>query len=290
MSTALVAYGSNVGDSRKLYRDAQAILASETDHVELIRASQAIETVSIGGRGDQADTNPSENPKGNKAGSSGRSMYLNGALRIRTTLTAQELLKQLQRIEHQLGRVRDRRWGPRTVDLDLLLFDEQIIEETELICPHPRMSFRRFVLEPSADIAAEMFHPTAQLTIGQLLSRLNDRPRLVIWLGSSNTDQLRRIVENQTPLKQTLTIVQPGQWPVAAHETMLNRFWICQVTNAEQFQTLQNHAMLLIKPIGVEMDESLVRCSAKFCGARLLVDSSQPNMKTELHAAIDAML
>ena len=200
------------------------------------------------------------------------------------------MLERLRQIENELGRVRDRRWGPRTVDLDLLLFDDLIVERADLICPHPRMSFRRFVLEPSVEIAAEMLHPAIGLTVGELLERLNDRPRLVVWLGGAGSEQLRLITESPTPLKQILSLIQPEQWPVVDQNAKPNCFWICPVTDAKQFQALQSDAMLLIKPINVELNRSLTECGDNFRGARLAVDPSQSDLKTEIHAAIDAMI
>ena len=290
MPFALVAFGSNVGNSRKRYREVQTILSNETDHVELIRASQAIETQPIVGDivGELEQTEPIQGESANFSFDQG--VFLNAALLIRTTLTAQEMLEKLQRIENQLGRVRDRRWGPRAVDLDLLLFDDLIIEQGDLICPHPRMSFRRFVLEPSAEIATEMLHPGTGRTVGELLGRLNDRSRLVVWLGGSSMKELRLVTESQTPLKQTLSLIQSEQWPVVEQEAKPNCFWICPVTDAKQFQALQSHAMLLIKPINVDLNHSLAQCGADFRGASLAVDPSRSDWKIEIHAAIDAMI
>ena len=89
--------------------------------------------------------------------------YINGAACIDTTLTAIDLLHQLQRIENDQQRVRHQRWGPRTLDLDLLLYGDQIINCNELTVPHPRMTERNFVLYPLLDIAPQLQLPNGSL-------------------------------------------------------------------------------------------------------------------------------
>lgn len=90
--------------------------------------------------------------------------YINGVIELQTTLSAHELLHALQAIENQQGRVRTVRWGERTLDLDILLFNKEQIDSEELIIPHPRMTERAFVLYPLLDIA-----PTLKLPNGQTL-------------------------------------------------------------------------------------------------------------------------
>jgi 2-amino-4-hydroxy-6-hydroxymethyldihydropteridine diphosphokinase len=126
--------------------------------VELLRMSSYLQTSPVGGPAGQAD-------------------YLNAAAVIRTSRSPQEILAACQKIETELGRIRVERWGPRTIDIDLLLYDDVILDEPELTIPHPLMHERRFVLEPSAEIAAEMLHPILGLNIGQLLKNLDSTPR-----------------------------------------------------------------------------------------------------------------
>ena len=101
---------------------------------------------------------------------------MNAAALLETDLPPAALLAALQDIERRLGRIRAERWGPRTIDLDLLLYDQLELETPELILPHPRMSFRRFVLGPAAEIAAEMAHPVCGNTIGGLVTAALGRP------------------------------------------------------------------------------------------------------------------
>jgi 2-amino-4-hydroxy-6-hydroxymethyldihydropteridine diphosphokinase len=85
--------------------------------------------------------------------------FLNGVAVLETELAPRELLDVLLAVERRLGRERGRRWGPRTIDLDLLLYGDEVIDETGLTIPHPRLHERRFVLEPLADIAPKLVVP-----------------------------------------------------------------------------------------------------------------------------------
>ncbi|MCL2120050.1 MAG: 2-amino-4-hydroxy-6-hydroxymethyldihydropteridine diphosphokinase [Planctomycetaceae bacterium] len=99
-------------------------------------------------------------------------MYLNAAGLLETELQPQELFWAMTNIEYWLGRVRAEHWGPRTIDLDLLLFGDLELQTDRLTIPHPRMTERRFVLEPASEIAPEMRHPVSGKTISQLLAEL----------------------------------------------------------------------------------------------------------------------
>ena len=96
--------------------------------------------------------------------------FLNQVLKLQTTLTPRELLAQCNEIERDGGRVRTFPNAPRTLDLDILFYDDQVINEPDLIIPHPRMTERRFVLEPLAEIAPDLLHPIEKKTIHYLLA------------------------------------------------------------------------------------------------------------------------
>ncbi|WP_336824267.1 2-amino-4-hydroxy-6-hydroxymethyldihydropteridine diphosphokinase [Sporosarcina sp. USHLN248] len=138
MNTAYLSIGSNIGDRYEHLKEAVHALHSN-EKIEVADVSSIYETSPVGYI-DQAD-------------------FLNLAVCVNTELKVQELLKVCQQIENGLGRVREIRWGPRTVDLDILLYNNDNIETENLVVPHPRMHERAFVLVPLLEIAPGISHP-----------------------------------------------------------------------------------------------------------------------------------
>lgn len=150
--TAYIAVGSNLGDRVHTISKALALLRLHPE-VKVVRLSKLRESEPMGG--------PPQQPK-----------YLNGAARIQTTLTPDELLKLMLQTESKLGRIRREKWDPRPIDLDLLLYEDRIIDEPHLQVPHPLMHRRRFVMEPLAEIAPEVIHPVLKITAREIMERL----------------------------------------------------------------------------------------------------------------------
>ena len=100
--------------------------------------------------------------------------FVNGAVKIKTLLTPQELLKELHRIEQKANRVREVHWGPRTLDLDIIFYDKLVYEDDDLIIPHVDMQNRDFVLEPLMELCPNYRHPVLGKTISELLAELEE--------------------------------------------------------------------------------------------------------------------
>lgn len=169
MATALVGIGSNLGDSLQVIRGAIESLR-EVAGVDAVRTSRLFRSKAIGG------------PDGQRP-------FLNAAAVLQTSLAPEALLKALQAVENRFGRTRPARWAARTLDLDLLLFEDVVLEQPDLTLPHPRMSFRRFVLEPAAEVAAEMRHPVLGCTVDDLLQHLDTAPHYVAIGGLNWCDR-----------------------------------------------------------------------------------------------------
>jgi len=102
--------------------------------------------------------------------------FVNGAVEVSTSLNPEQLLQHLLNIEHQFGRKRKGKWGPRIIDLDILDYDGKIFNSETLTLPHPEMTQRRFVLEPLSEIAGSTIHPLEKKTILDLLKELPQKP------------------------------------------------------------------------------------------------------------------
>jgi 2-amino-4-hydroxy-6-hydroxymethyldihydropteridine diphosphokinase len=131
MTTAFIGIGSNLGDREANLGQAIELLSAE-DGIEVVAVSEIRETDPVG---------PVE-----------QGPFLNGAVKLDTSLGPRELLDRLLSLENRLGRVRSERWGPRTIDLDLLLYGGERVDEPGLTVPHPRLHERRFALEPLLDL------------------------------------------------------------------------------------------------------------------------------------------
>ncbi len=152
--TAYIGVGSNMGDREKNLNRAVEML-DMADGVEVTAVSSYINTAPVGYT-EQAD-------------------FLNAAVEVRTTLSARELLEVCRGIESELKRERVIRWGPRTIDLDILLYGELVLNEENLVLPHPRMHEREFVLGPLSEIAPQAFHPILQQRVDEIYQALQSR-------------------------------------------------------------------------------------------------------------------
>jgi 2-amino-4-hydroxy-6-hydroxymethyldihydropteridine diphosphokinase len=156
-----LATGSNLGDREAHLAAARAGLPRLG--FELLRASAVYETDPVGG--------PEQGP------------YLNQVLAVSTALSPREALAGCLALEHARGRERRERWGPRTLDVDMLLWGTLVLDEPGLHLPHPRLHERRFVLVPLAEIAADAVHPRLDATVRELLARCPDHSGVHPYAG-----------------------------------------------------------------------------------------------------------
>jgi 2-amino-4-hydroxy-6-hydroxymethyldihydropteridine diphosphokinase len=151
--TAYIGIGSNLGDKFHYYEEAISEIL-KTDRHRLLAKSSLFKTQPVG--------DPSQD------------WFINGVIKIETDLEAHDLLQTLKTIESHLGRSRTLKWGPRTIDLDILFFDDVEIHTEELQIPHPLIQDRQFVLVPLAEIDPNLIHPVLKKTIQEFLENLEE--------------------------------------------------------------------------------------------------------------------
>ena len=164
--TAYLGLGSNLGDREENLRKALSLLG---ESVEIIALSSVYQTEPWG---------YAEQPS-----------FLNLVCGFRTSLSPPELLALVQEVERRLGRVRSIRYGPRTIDVDILLYGDRIVDTPDLQIPHPRIPERAFVLAPFAEIAPDIEHPTLKRPISALLADAPGR-ETVVKLGALSLGEI----------------------------------------------------------------------------------------------------
>ncbi|MEM7453025.1 MAG: 2-amino-4-hydroxy-6-hydroxymethyldihydropteridine diphosphokinase [Planctomycetota bacterium] len=249
----LIAFGSNLGDPLKQYQSAVALLTRQLrlDRETQIAVSEPFQTEPVGGP-------------------SGQPAYVNGAIRLRTSLPAVELHQILAGIETQLGRERRTRWSARKADLDLILFGDLLLDSSTLTVPHPRMSFRRFVLEPAIEIAGDMVHPLSGKTIRELVDHLNRTPDKIVVTTPDHADLHWKVEELANDRKSS-------GWTLVA------------VDDEQAYDSHSTSAKLVVYPT-MNPENRLIASAKTFGGPTLgITGHSHEDFATELFAAIQGM-
>lgn len=158
MAEVFLGLGSNVGDRGANLQS--ALVDLERWEVRILHASSIYETEPFGKK-DQSD-------------------FYNMVVRVQTDRSPQDLLMALHAIERSLGRDYREKWGPRTIDIDILFYGETVLDDPELILPHPQLIGRKFVLIPLQEIAPGFVHPVLQKTVEQLLKECSDEGKVVL--------------------------------------------------------------------------------------------------------------
>lgn len=160
MITAYLSLGSNMGNRQRNLEDALSLIKNYQG-IKLEKISSFYETEPVG----YVD----------------QDWFLNAVVEIATDLTPQELLGVVGEIEEELGRVRTIRWGPRTIDVDILFYGGKMVVEENLEIPHPRIQERAFVLKPLGELAPYLIHPYYGQTVEELLGNLADAEEVKIY-------------------------------------------------------------------------------------------------------------
>jgi len=162
MNTAYIGVGSNLGD--KLQNCCKAIdLVNNIENCTVKTQSPFYRTEPVG--------------------VASQDWYVNGVILVETGLSAQDLLRSLLSIETGMGRVRKQRWESRIIDLDILLYGYHVIDEKNLIIPHPRMHIRRFVIMPMVQLDPDLVHPVLGRTMSELLDDLAEEGQGIVPVG-----------------------------------------------------------------------------------------------------------
>lgn len=153
MNRVYIAFGSNIGDRYRSIEE--ALKRIEEKGMKVTKKSGIYETEPYG------YTN--------------QPTFINGAVEVETNLSCSEVLENLLYIENEMGRVRQFKWGPRIIDLDILFFNDEVYDEEDLKVPHPDMQNREFVLKPLCDICPDFVHPILKKKISELLNELKNK-------------------------------------------------------------------------------------------------------------------
>jgi 2-amino-4-hydroxy-6-hydroxymethyldihydropteridine diphosphokinase len=149
-----IGLGSNMGDGVKNCRRAMEAIGADARN-RLVGRSRFYRTEPVGKKDQQ--------------------WFINGVVAVETTMSPGELMEFLLSVEKGMGRIRQERWGPRVIDLDILFYGDRVLDEEGLQIPHPRLHERRFVLAPLKDMAPGLLHPVFHRTVSQILAGLDTK-------------------------------------------------------------------------------------------------------------------
>jgi 2-amino-4-hydroxy-6-hydroxymethyldihydropteridine diphosphokinase len=162
MNTAYLLLGTNIGN--RLAHLKEAVRNLQT-FAELVQTSSIYETAAWGKTDQQA--------------------FLNQVVEIKTALPAHELMDAILAVERSMGRIREERYGPRTIDIDILFFGDEVHDSSHITIPHPELPNRRFALVPLAELAANLVHPGTGKSVAQMLDATTDKLEVKKWKSSA---------------------------------------------------------------------------------------------------------
>jgi 2-amino-4-hydroxy-6-hydroxymethyldihydropteridine diphosphokinase len=194
VTQAIVAFGANLGDPARMFENVERRFEKSAG-VKSVRISSLYRTVPVGG--------PSDQPA-----------FINAALAVESSLDANAFFSLMRLIETDLGRERKEAWGPRSIDLDLVLFGKEVYASATLTTPHPRMHFRRFVLAPTAEIAPTALHPLLGIDLDGLhrsLAELTNGKRLLAVVGDHPAERTQAVESFQKRFAAAKVVALPPE-------------------------------------------------------------------------------
>ena len=156
-------------------------------------------------------------------GPTGHAVFLNGAVLVETSLDPAALHQRLKALEVAAGRRQTMQWAARPLDIDLLIYEDVVLQTRQLEVPHPRMAFRRFVLEPAAEIAPDLTHPVIRWTMQRLLDHLNSA---IPYLAITSATTARNIDLAQSVAKEIQLVLSLIQAPRISIQIRLVCWWL----------------------------------------------------------------
>ena len=255
----LIALGSNLGDRKAaLSRACQRI--AEHPEVEDLVSSSWYATPPIGG--------PSQDE------------FLNGAAIFRTTLSPLGVFSLLQDTERNLGRETVERWGPRLIDLDLLLYADKVLadDDQKLVVPHPRMAFRDFVLQPAHDVAPQLRHPVIGWTIAELWLHAQTCPPYLVF-ALSDEERARRLSQMVALSDETHPVPFPEFSSFSLSSEATETLWCSQIESIPEETPVRPKLVIHDGAASLSMSGPTIDVS----------DLSDDQAAIEIAAAIDAM-
>lgn len=276
MTHAYIAFGSNLGDRDQIFSQAIELLAG-VPGCTLISHSDLFETVPV-------VIDDQKQPA-----------YLNACIAVNTELDWQEFFDSICDVELKLGRQRKDKWAARNVDLDLLMFGDQLIWRPELQIPHKRMSYRQFVLQPLVQIAREFVHPFCSVSIEALANHLQHAKNVVVVRTDNAEENAAQTANSISREKYLVEAVTDSEFNIARNkiEPPGTDNWLIQFLAPGSHVLLEQAEPKLVIDVVSEMDSAKYTDmrSQAFGGPRLVIDDGpiSKSLATELMAAIDAM-
>ncbi len=229
MPRCYISLGGNLGTVGDTFDRALSRLQNARD-TAVITVSQYLQTEAVG----------------DEAGS----RFVNAAAEIDTALSPSEFLDLLQAIELELGRVRAIRWGPRTLDLDLLFYGSEIIRSPRLVVPHPAAWYRRFVLDPLVALAPRLVHPEKQVQIEALWQRIHRRP-LVAAFADGSAESRIHLIQNLKPVFPEVTFLDLNRGEADCGNLIIEPTFIFWLERSDSLKKSCGHQFVQSPPLAL---------------------------------------